>query len=205
MSRTLRNLILAVILVVIVVLVERHGNLFHSTTTSTTAPPSTSTTVTPTTSTTGATTTTTVPAYTTTCRGKDFTGENVGSQGAAGTGYDIMTLTKVTPGTCVVDGYPILSFQDTQGALETGLGFDDSTNFPAPANAGATTYSVTDGSRVDVQFRYGDVAAANETCPTVAQVNVQFVLGDTSVPVRFPYPISPCASSPIGVSAFYPG
>ena len=138
--------------------------------------------MTPTTSTTGATTTT-VPAYTTTCRGKDFTGENVGSQGAAGTGYDIMTLTKVTPGTCVVDGYPILSFQDTQGALETGLGFDDSTNFPAPANAGATTYSVTDGSRVDVQF----------------------VLGDTSVPVRFPYPISPCASSPIGVSAFYPG
>ena len=184
MSRTLRNLILAVILVVIVVVVGRHGNLFHSTTTSTTAPPSTSTTVTPTTSTTGATTTT-VPAYTTTCRGKDFTGENVGSQGAAGTGYDIMTLTKVTPGTCVVDGYPILSFQDTQGALETGLGFDDSTNFPAPANA--------------------DVAAANETCPTVAQVNVQFVLGDTSVPVRFPYPISPCASSPIGVSAFYPG
>ncbi len=204
MSRTLRNLILAVALIAIVVLVGRHSKLFHTnTTTSSTAPTST---VPATTSTTSASTTTSSVAQLTTCRGADFTGVNVGSQGAAGTGYDIMTLTKVSAGSCVVDGYPRLSFQDAKGAVETGLSLVDSTSFPAaPANAGAVAYTVADGGRVDVQFRYSDVPSGTQACPAVAQVDVQFVPGDTSVPVSFPYPISPCSSAQVGVSAFYPG
>ena len=159
MSRTLRNLLLAVALIAIVVLVGRHGNLFHSSsTTTTTAAATTTTTTTTTSSTTAATTTTTTATAATTCRGADFSGVNVGSQGAAGTGYDIMTLTKVTAGSCVVDGYPVLSFQDAKGTLETSLSVVHSTSFPAaPANAGAVAYTIADGGRVDVQFRYSDV------------------------------------------------
>ena len=207
MSRTQRNLLLAVALIAIVVLVGRHGNLFHSSsTTTTTAAATTTTTTTTTSSTTAATTTTTTATAATTCRGADFSGVNVGSQGAAGTGYDIMTLTKVTAGSCVVDGYPVLSFQDAKGTLETSLSVVHSTSFPAaPANAGAVAYTIADGGRVDVQFRYSDVPSGTETCPSVAQVNVQFVPGDTSVPVSFPYVISPCSSAQVGVSAFYPG
>jgi len=117
-----------------------------------------------------------------------------------------MTLTKVSGGTCVVNGYALLTFQGAHGVTESTLRVSDSTDFPsAPANVGATSYSVSDGGRIDVQFRYSDVPTGTAACPSVVQVDVQFVAGDTAVPVSFPYAITPCASTEVGVSAFYPG
>jgi hypothetical protein len=200
-TRTVRNLLLALLLIVVVIVAGR-THLFRTTPTTTT-----STTVVSTTTTTASTssTTTTTSASLTTCRGSGFTGSNVGSEGAAGTGYDVITLTKVSAGTCVVDGYPLITLQGAHGVVESSFSFSDSTNFPAaPANAGASAHTVNTGDAIDIQFRYSDVPTGTQVCPSIVQVNVQFVAGDTSVPVSVPYPISPCPGGPIGVSAFYP-
>ena len=202
MSRVTRNLFLA-IAIVIIGLAAGYTIGHRSTTTTTTS--TTSTTSTTVSTPTSVPTSTTTAASLTTCRGADFTGTNVGSEGAAGTGYDNMTLPKVSGGTCVVDGYPIVSFMSAKGVVVTGLSVNDATNFPAgPANGAPSAHTVTTGGKVDVQLRYSDIPVGTATCPSVAQVNVQFIAGDTSVPVSFPYPISPCGAQ-LAVSSLYPG
>jgi len=200
-SRVTRNLLLAIALVVIgTVAGYAAGHRTSSTTTTST----TSSTV-ATTSTTAVSSTTTTTASLTTCRGSAFTGANVGSEGAAGTGYDVMTLTKVSSGSCVIDGYPIVSFLGAKAVVVTGLSVTDATDFPAgPARGAPRAYTVTPGAKVDLQLRYSDIPVGTQACPSVDQVNVQFVAGDTSVPVSFPYPISPCGGT-LWVSPFYPG
>jgi hypothetical protein len=115
-----------------------------------------------------------------------------------------MTLTKVTPGSCVVDGYPLVTLQDSHGAVVSTGHMTNSTNFPSPANHGPSAYSLSLGQKVSIQLRYSDVPVGTETCPSIAQANVSFVSGDTSVPVTFAFPISPCVLESVGVSAFYP-
>ncbi len=198
MNRVLRNLLI-IVAVVVVVGLGRHFSR-HSATTTTT-----STTSTTSTSTTVPTSTTTATVSATTCRGAEFTGTNLGSEGAAGTGYDTMTLLKDTAGTCVVDSYPLLTLQGAKGAVVSGVVVSGSTDFPtAPANAGVSAHTISDGEKLNVEFRYSDVPVGSETCPSVAQVDVQFVANDTTVPVSFPYPITLCTSAGVGVSAFYP-
>lgn len=203
MRRSLRNLILAVLLVVVGLTVGRvyaHRTVTTTTTTTTTTTvPATSSTTT----TTPSSSTTSTPASLTTCRGSQFTGSNVGSQGATGTGYDVMTLTKVSGGPCVVDGYPLVTLLNAQGALR-GMTMSNSTNFPTPlANVAPVAHRVLTGQQVDVQLRYFDVPSGTQACVSVSQVNLQFVAGDTPVRVDFAYPIAPCPGT-VGVSGFYP-
>jgi len=199
-SRSARNLLLAVALVVVGT-VAGYAAGHHTPSTTTT---STTTVATTSTSAPASTTTTTAPSLTT-CRGSDFSGANVGSEGAAGTGYDIMSLTKVSTGSCVVDGYAIVSFLAAKGVVVTGLSVVDSTDFPAgPAHGAPGAHTVVTGGKVDLQLRYSDIPVGTTTCPTVAQVNVQMVAGDTSIPVSFPYPISPCGGQ-LSLSPLYPG
>ncbi len=147
--------------------------------------------------------TTTNPVSLTTCRGAQFTGLNVGSQGATGTGYDIMSLTKVGGPSCVVDGYPLVTLYSAQGQL-TNFTWSHSTNFPsAPANAAPTAHTVVTGQKIEVQLRYAAIAAGTQACPSVLHAGVQFVAGDTPVNVPFNFPITPCGNQ-IGVSGFYP-
>ncbi len=203
MRRSQRNLILAVVIVV--------GGLFlgryyakHPATTTTTPPSTTSTTPSTSTTLTPPASTSTTVASLTTCRGSEFTGSNVGSQGATGTGYDTINLTKVSGNSCVVDGYPLVTLLDSHGAL-SGFTMTPSTNFlSVPANAAPLAYTVQTGQRISLQLRYATIAAGTQACASVSQVNVQFVAGDTPVTVKFAYPISPCASA-VGVSGFYPG
>lgn len=210
MNRALRAVIIVVVLVVVVT-AGRH--LFHRTTTTTTSTTTTSTTsptTTPSSTTTSSpssttTTTTTTATSLTTCRGADFTGSNVGSEGAAGTGYDTMTLTRITPGSCVVDSYPIITLESNKGTVVTHYTSSDATNFPGAANGGAKMLTVSAGQKISLQLRYVDVPVGTEVCPSVSQVNVQFVANDTSVPVAFSFPISPCVGEGIAVSPFYPG
>ncbi len=203
MRRSLRNLILAVVLVVGGFTV---GRVFiHHTptpTTTTTTPPASTTTSPPSTTTVPASTTTTGPASLTTCRGSQFTGLNVGSQGATGTGYDTISLTKVSGPSCVVDGYPVVTLYSAQGAL-TNFTWSTSTNFPSPpANTAPAAYTVVAGQKVDVQLRYATLAAGTQACPSVQRAAVQFVRGDTPVSVDFTFPITPCGNA-IAVSGFY--
>lgn|GEM_PF-963463 len=201
MNRAVRAVLIVVVLVVLVT-VGRHF-IHANTPTTTTTTTSTSTTTSTPSSTSSPTTSTTTRASLTTCRGSQFTGVNVGSEGAAGTGYDTMTLTKVSSGSCVVDSYPLVTLQEAKGVVESNYKTTDSTNFPAPANAGVTARTITVGQKISVQIRYSDVPVGTEACPEVVQVNLQFVPGDTSVPVVFPFPISPCVGEGISVSPFY--
>lgn len=200
MRRSQRNLILAVLLVVVALTVGRYivqRPVTPSTSSTTITAPSTSTT------TTSPPSTTTTVASLTTCRGSQFTGANIGSQGAAGTGYDVMSLTKVSGNSCVIDGYPIVTLFNSKGAL-TGFTLSNSTNFlSAPANAAPAAHTVLTGQKIEVQLRYADIAAGTQACASVSRANVQFVAGDTPVSITFAYPISPCQSA-IGVSGFYP-
>ena len=201
MSRTARNLVLALVLVLVVIGagygIGRRGTT--TTTTTSTTSPSTTTTTAP------HAPTTTTPASLTTCRGSQFTGTNVGSQGAAGTGYDTMTLTKTSPGTCVVDGYPIVTLLNAKGAVITGFNVTGATDFPeGPARGAPSAHTVATGQKVDVQLRYSDIPVGNATCPSVSQVDLQFVTGDQTVPISFTYPIEPCEGN-LAVSPFYPG
>ena len=200
MRRSQRNLILAVLLVVVALTVGRYivqRPVTPSTSSPTIIAPSTSTT------TTSPPSTTTTVASLTTCRGSQFTGANIGSQGAAGTGYDVMSLTKVSGNSCVIDGYPIVTLFNSKGAL-TGFTLSNSTNFlSAPANAAPAAHTVLTGQKIEVQLRYADIAAGTQACASVSRANVQFVAGDTPVSITFAYPISPCQSA-IGVSGFYP-
>ena len=203
MSRTARNLVLALVLVLVAIgagygMGHRATTTTSTTSTTTTAPPATTTTTPP-------ATTTTTPASLTTCRGAQFSGTNVGSQGAAGTGYDTMILTKTSPGTCVVDGYPLITLLNAKGAVITGISVAGATDFPAgPARGAPSAHTVAAGQKVDVQLRYSDIPVGSATCPSVAQVDIQFVSGDRTVPISFTYPIEPCGGN-VAVSPFYPG
>lgn len=205
MNRALRAVLIVVVLVVVVT-VGRH--VFHKTTTatstSTTTSPTSTTTTPSNTSTSAPTTSTTTAASLTTCRGTDFSGANLGSQGAAGTGYDTMTLTRITPGSCVVDSYPIITLESAKGVVVSNYATSDATNFPGAANGGAKMHTVNAGQKISLQVRYRDEPVGTEACTNIAQVNVQFVAGDTSVPIAFPFPITPCLGEGIAVSPFYP-
>ena len=210
MRRSLRNLILALLLVVVGLTLGRFYS-HHSTPTSLPTTSTSTTSLAPTTSvptssvptTTAPTTSTTRVSSLTTCRGSQFTGVNVGSQGAAGTAYDVMTLTKVAGSPCTVDGYPLLTLLDDKGVV-TGVAVSASTEFStAPANAVPVAHTIVTGQKVDIQLRYFDVASGSQACANVSRVSVQFVAGDTPVVVPFAFPIAPCQGA-VGVSGFYP-
>ena len=207
MRRTTRAWVLLGILALLIAGRVVAGRHLHETTTTVTTPSTTttSTTVPASTSTsTSTSTTSSTVASLTTCRGTDFTGQNLGSSGAAGSGVDVISLTKVTAGTCVVDGYPVVALVGSGGVVH-GFSYVHSTQFPtAPANEGPARDTVADGSRVDLEILYNDVGASG-ACPSVTGAQVALVAGDTPISVTFAAALTPCTTTPLGVSAMFAG
>lgn len=180
--------------------------LSHHDTTATTT--TTSTTTTSVTTTTDANTTTTA-ALTSTCQGNGFSGVYNEGQGAAGTIYASVTLTKTTAGTCVETGWPILTLQDKTGALlpvhlvnvpssSSAIQFSS-----AKANESPTHLTLHQGSVTDFSLAYSDVQTANTVCDSAVTVNVQFAPGGSAVPVTAPYAVEPCDNGRIWISPYY--
>ncbi len=92
--------------------ISRHAITSTTTTTTTTQPPATTT----------STTSTTLAA--TTCNATDFSGIYNEGEGAAGTIYASVTLTKTTGGTCTLYGWPLLTLSDRLGAVLKSTAID---------------------------------------------------------------------------------
>jgi Protein of unknown function (DUF4232) len=168
-------------------------------------------TTTTTTSTTTSTTTTTTIASTTgsTCVGGDFTGVYNEGEGAAGTIDASVTLTKVGSGSCTLDGWPLLTLQDTTGALITSTIVDVTPSnapiqFPAAqANEAPTSLTLAEGGTATFSLAYSDVPVGNATCPSARTVSVQIAKGGSTTAVTPSYPLQPCNKGTIWVSPFY--
>jgi hypothetical protein len=156
-----------------------------------------------------ATTTTTAATVATTCQGSAFTGVFNEGEGAAGTVYASVTLTKRTAGTCSVKGWPILTLQDKNGAVlpvnlveQTGTG--NAIQFSgAKANEAPTQLTLTNNSVSNFSLAYSSVSTANTVCDNAVTISVQFALGGSTVPITPAYPVQPCDNGKIWVSPFY--
>jgi hypothetical protein len=152
---------------------------------------------------------TTTTSRDTTCTGADFTGAFNQGQGAAGTIFASVTLTKTSSGSCTVKGYPILTLQDNKGAV---LALDqvnvDSNGAPvqfqdAKANRPAEKLTLLKGSTAKFSLAYSQVPTGNATCESVVAMSVQFSASGTSVPVIPAYPLQPCNGGRLWISPFY--
>ena len=198
MSRALKSIAIFAAFVVIFV-VSRHA-----------IDPTTTTTTTSTTTTSTSTTTTTVAAAVgSTCKGSDFTGVFNEGEGAAGTITASVTLTKTTPGTCTLKGWPILTLQDTDGALLASSTINESPSnapiqFPsAQANKGATLLTLALHATTTFSLAYSDVPTSTAVCPTARTVSVQIAKGGSAATVTPAFPLQPCNRGTIWVSPFY--
>lgn len=183
MSRALKSLAIFAAVVLIYTL-SRHA--LHSGTTTTT------------------TTATTSTAVATTCQSSDFTAVFNQGQGAAGTIYGSVDLTKTSGADCVIHGYPTLVLQDKYGSVLPSKIVDDSNGSPiqmtdSAANAPASTLAVHAGSVVRFDFAYNDVASG---CETVTTLGVQMTSGTGVASVTPQYPLQPCFGGEIWVSPF---
>jgi hypothetical protein len=172
----------------------------------------TPTTTTSTTSSTISTTTTTTMKTTpvaTTCVGSDFTGVYVEGEGAAGTISASVTLTKSAPGSCTLKGWPILSLQDTSGAVLSSSIInerpgDAPIQFPAAqANQAATLLTLAQGAKTSFSLAYSDVPTGSAACASARTLSVQFAKDGSVATVTPSSPIAPCNNGTIWVSPFY--
>lgn len=177
------------------------GRHYASTTTTTTT--TTSSTV-PT-----STTTTTTGSLVTNCSAKDFSGAFNQGQGAAGTIFASVTLTKTTAGSCTMKGWPLITVQDKLGAVIKTTTTDVPTNkdgfsFPiAAADAMPTTLHLGSGSFTDFSLAYNDVPTGNTVCPSGVTISVQFSPNSAAVTVTSSYPLQLCNAGQLWVSPFY--
>jgi hypothetical protein len=180
---------------------SRHNS--PTVTTTTTGAPITSTTTTSG----GATTTSTLAEAA--CQGSSFNGVYNEGEGAAGTVYASVTLTKTSPGTCAETGWPILTLQDKTGALlPVNLvnvpSAGNALQFSAPkANRAPTQVILHQGSVTNFSLAYSSVETANTVCDNALTLNIQFAAGGSAVPVTAPYAVQPCDNGKIWVSPFY--
>jgi hypothetical protein len=171
--------------------------------------PTTTTTSTSTsTSSTSSSTTTTKPAGTT-CLGSDFRGRFNQGQGAAGTIYASVTLTKSTVGSCTLKGWPRLTLQDKLGAQLPVNAVDlpsssGGLQFSTPqANQSPSLLRLAKGATTNFSLAYSDVPTANSVCDNAVTMNVQLSVGGSTVTVTPTYPLQPCNNGRIWVSPFY--
>jgi hypothetical protein len=165
--------------------------------------PTTTTTTAPTTTTTIATTTSTIPTSAM-CQGSAFSGVYNEGEGAAGTIQASVTLTKATPGTCSVQGWPVLTLQDKTGAVLPVNLSDGSFQFTtAKANAAPKLLVLKQGSVTNFSLAYQDVPTNNTVCDNAVTVNVQFSAGGSAVPLTPPSPVQPCDNGKVWLSPFY--
>ena len=143
------------------------------------------------------------------CRGAQFTGTFDQGQGAAGTIYAGVTLTKTTAGTCAVKGWPLLTLQDKQGAVlvitqVNQPSSSSSVQFPnASANQVPQQVTVNQGASIQFSFAYSDVTTGNTACDNATTLNVRFVANDASIAITPQYPLQPCNNGTMWVSPFY--
>jgi len=170
---------------------------------------STTTTTASTTTTTVATTTTSPIATASTCQGSAFTGLYNEGEGAAGTVYASVTLTKHTAGSCSIKGWPILTLQDKTGAvLDINQVNESGSNNPiqfttAKANQPPSALTLTNGSTVNFSLAYSSVGTANTICDNALTISVQFAKGASTVPVTPAYPVQPCDNGKMWISPLY--
>ncbi|NNN02144.1 MAG: DUF4232 domain-containing protein [Acidimicrobiaceae bacterium] len=171
-----------------------------------------STTTTTTSSTTSSTTTslaTTTTTSKTTCLGSDFSGAFNQGQGAAGTIYASITLTKNSGAPCTVDGWPQLTLQDKTGGVlalnEVRLpGTSQGIQFSqTQANQPPTLLHLQQGSSTTFALGYNDVQVGNTSCVNAVTISVQFQAGASAVAVTPSYPIQPCDNGRVWVSPFF--
>jgi len=168
------------------------------------------TTTTTTTSLAPTTTTTSSAAGATTCEGSDFRGAFNQGQGAAGTVYASVTLTKITSGGCTIKGWPLLTLQDRLGAVLTSSTVDvpgagsQITFLDSRANRAPVLVTLTNGSTTTFSLAYSDVPTGSETsCPSAQSVSVALSKNGSTVAVTPQYPPAPCDHGLIWVSPFY--
>ncbi len=171
--------------------------------------PTSATTTTTTTMTSTSSSTTTTKPVGTTCLGSDFKGQFIQGQGAAGTIYASVALTKSTTGSCTVKGWPRLTLQDKLGAKlpvnevdlpSSGGGLQ----FSVPqANLAPTLLTLTKGATINFSLAYSQVPTANSVCDNAVTMNVQFSVNGSTVTVTPTYPLQPCDNGRIWVSPFY--
>lgn len=144
-----------------------------------------------------------------TCQGSAFTGVFNEGQGAAGTVYASVTLTKHTAGTCSIKGWPILTLQDKTGAvlplnLVDQSGSNNAIQFSATkANEAPALLTLANGSATNFSLAYSSVQTANTVCDNAVTISVQFATGGASLPVTPAYPVQPCDNGKIWISPFY--
>jgi hypothetical protein len=183
----------------------------HAITTTTTTTTTTSTTIA---STTTSTSTTGVEA--TSCQPQDFNAVFNEGQGAAGTVYASVTLTKSSSGSCTLHGWPVVTLQDRLGAVLSiapvdvpGASSDfafltgTAADLTAQANRAPTSVSLGQNQSATFALAYSDVAEGNQTCPSGVSMSVQFAAGGATVAVSPPSPIQPCDNGQLWLSPFY--
>ena len=197
MSRALKSLGIFAAIVLIFTL-SRHAVDSNTTTTTTTS-----------TSTTSTTSTTVAKVVGSTCEGSDFTGVFNEGEGAAGTVSASVTLTKATTGSCTLKGWPLLTLQDTDGALLASTVIDESPSnapiqFPtAKANQAPTLLTLAPHSTTTFSLAYSDVPTTSAACASARTVGVRIATGGSSAIVTPSFAIQPCNRGTIWVSPFY--
>jgi hypothetical protein len=168
-----------------------------------------------TTTTTSRTTTTVAPTTTSTavtsddCVASDFSGAYNEGEGAAGTIYASVTVTKSTAGSCTLKGWPILTLQNRLGAVLPMTAVDVPTTssgfqfLSAQANAAPTTLTIQQNGTATFSLGYSDVPVGTTACDSAVTVNVQFVKGGAAIPVTPQYAVQPCDGGQLWLSPFY--
>ncbi len=197
MSRLVKVVILLIVVAGVYVVSRHVAN---------TTPPATTTT----TSTSTSTTTTTTNPVTAACLAQNFTGRYVEGQGAAGTIYASVVVTKTSLGSCTLDGWPTLTLQDRLGAVVTSnvvrepSGGSTAVQFPAAgANHAPQRLTLTNGQSATFSLGYSDVATGTAQCADAVTLNVQFVTAGATVTITPPYPVQPCNHAQVWISPFY--
>jgi len=120
----------------------------------------------------------------TTCQGSAFSGLFNEGEGAAGTVYASVTLTKRSAGTCSIKGWPILTLQDKSGAVLPLNLLDESGSHnaiqfsAAKANEPPALLTMTNGSVTNFSLAYSSVQTGNTVCDNAVTISVQFATGD---------------------------
>jgi len=193
---------------VVIYTLSRHA-IDTSTTTTTTSSTTTTTAA-------HATTTTTSTLASSTCSGSSFSGAYNEGQGAAGTIYASVTLTKTAPGSCTVDGWPLVTLQDKLGGLVTVTPIDvpsatngfqflpgTASDLTSAANRAPSSLSLTQNQSVTFALAYSDVAVGTKACGNGVSMSVQFATDGSTVSLTPSSPIQPCDNGQIWLSPFY--
>ncbi len=195
-----RGLISVALLVAFVAILALSRHEISSTTTTTTTTSTTAPTTTSSTSTTLASDT---------CLANDFSGIYNEGEGAAGTIYASVSVTKTTAGSCTLEGWPILTLQNRLGAVLVSSGVDVPSAgsgfqfITAQANAAPKSLTIQQNGTATFSLAYSDVQSGTTACESAVTVNVQFVKGGAAIPVTPQYAVQPCDGGQLWLSPFY--